>query len=118
MKRVLICDDAVFMRMSIKKILAAHDFEVAGEAGTGLEAIQEYKLSKPDLVLMDITMPDMDGIKAVQEIKKYDPQAVIIMCSAMGQQDKVFDAIQAGARDFIVKPFDEERLVAALERWS
>ena len=118
MKRVLICDDAVFMRMSIKKFLVAHDFEVAGEARTALEAIQEYKLSNPDLVLMYITITDMDGIKAVQEIKKYDPQAVIIMCSAMGQQDKVFDAIQAGARDFIVKPFDEERLVAALERWS
>ena len=117
-KRILIVDDAAFMRMMIKDILTKNGYEVAAEAENGKIAVDKYKEVTPDLTLLDITMPEMDGIQALKAIKAADPAANVIMCSAMGQQDKVFDAIQAGARDFIVKPFDEERLVAALERWS
>lgn len=114
--RVLIVDDAAFMRMMIKDILVNNGFEVVGEANNGLKAVEYYKKEKPDVVTMDITMPDMDGISAVKEIKKIDPSAKIIMCSALGQQSMVMDAIQAGARDFIVKPFQPDRVVEALKK--
>ena len=96
--RVLVVDDAAFMRMMIKDILKKGGFEVVGEAEDGVKAVEKYKELKPDLVTMDITMPEMDGITAVKEIKKIDENALIIMCSAMGQQAMVIDAIQAGAR--------------------
>lgn len=115
-KRVLIVDDAVFMRMMIKDILGKNGFEVVGEAANGALAIEEYKKVEPDIVTMDITMPEMDGIIAVKEIRKIDPNANIIMCSAMGQQAMVMEAIQAGAKDFIVKPFQSERVIEALNK--
>ncbi|MFT5875475.1 MAG: two-component system chemotaxis response regulator CheY, partial [Clostridium sp.] len=111
MARVLIVDDAAFMRMMIKDILEKNGFEVVGEANNGIKAVELYKAEKPDVVTMDITMPDMDGIEAVKEIKAFDPAAKIIMCSAMGQQSMVMDAIRAGARDFIVKPFQADRVL-------
>lgn len=114
--RILIVDDAAFMRMMIKDILVNNGFEIAGEANNGLKAVELYKKDRPDLVTMDITMPDMDGITAVKEIRKFDPSAKIIMCSALGQQTMVMDAIQAGARDFIVKPFQPDRVIEALKK--
>jgi two-component system chemotaxis response regulator CheY len=115
-KRVLIVDDAAFMRMMIKDILAKNGYEIAGEAENGLVAIDKYKEVHPDLVTMDITMPEMDGIAAVKEIVAFDPKARVIMCSAMGQQAMVIDAIQAGAKDFIVKPFQPERVLEAVSK--
>lgn len=115
-KRILIVDDAAFMRMMLKDIITKNGYEVAGEAENGLKAVELYKELKPDLVMMDITMPEMDGIQAVREIKKVDPQAKIIMCSAMGQQAMVIESIQAGARDFIVKPFQAERILEAIKK--
>jgi len=115
-KRILIVDDAAFMRMMIKDILTKNGYEVVGEAENGTVAVEKYKDLKPDLVTMDITMPDMDGIAAVREIKSIDSAAKIIMCSAMGQQAMVIDAIQAGAKDFIVKPFQPERVIEAVSK--
>ncbi|PRO65219.1 response regulator [Alkalicoccus urumqiensis] len=114
--KVLIVDDAAFMRMMIKDILVKNDFDVVGEAGDGAQAVEMYKDASPDLVTMDITMPEMDGITALKEIKKHDPDANIIMCSAMGQQAMVIDAIQAGAKDFIVKPFQADRVLEAINK--
>jgi two-component system chemotaxis response regulator CheY len=116
MPRVLVVDDAAFMRMMIKDILQKNGYEIAGEAANGAEAAAMYQELKPDVVTMDITMPEMDGITAVKEIKKVDPKARIIMCSAMGQQAMVLDAIQAGAYDFVVKPFQEERVLDAVKK--
>ena len=116
MAKVLIVDDAAFMRMMIKDILEKNNFEVVGEASNGLMAVELYKKEKTDVVTMDITMPDMDGIEAVKEIKAFDPNAKVIMCSAMGQQSMVMDAIKAGARDFIVKPFQADRVLEAINK--
>jgi two-component system chemotaxis response regulator CheY len=113
-KNVLIVDDAAFMRMMIKDILTKNGYAVIGEAENGITALEKYKDLKPDLVTMDITMPEMDGIAAVKMIRAFDSQARIIMCSAMGQQAMVIDAIQAGAIDFIVKPFQPERVLEAV----
>lgn len=115
-KRILIVDDAAFMRMMIKDILVKNGFEVVGEAADGSEAVEKYFELKPDLVTMDITMPEKDGIQALKEIKEKDAAATIIMCSAMGQQAMVIDAISAGAKDFIVKPFQADRVVEAIEK--
>ncbi|MGI6548900.1 MAG: response regulator [Syntrophomonadales bacterium] len=115
-KTILVVDDAAFMRMMIKDILTKNGYQVVGEADNGLNAIDKYEELKPDLVTMDITMPEMDGITAVKEIRKKNPNAKIIMCSAMGQQAMVIDAIQAGARDFIVKPFQPERVLEAVAK--
>jgi len=114
--RVLVCDDAIFMRTMISDILSGAGYEVVGEAETGLQAIERYKQLKPDLVTMDIVMPDMGGIDAVREIVKDDPNAKILMCSAMGQQALVVEAIQAGAKDFVVKPFQPSRVLEAVQR--
>lgn len=114
--RVLVVDDAAFMRMMIKDILRKGGYQVVGEAEDGVRAIEKYRELKPDLVTMDITMPDMDGITAVKEIRAADPNAIIIMCSAMGQQAMVIDAIQAGAKDFIVKPFQPDRVLEAIRK--
>lgn len=115
-KKVLICDDAAFMRMMIKDILTKNGYNVAGEAENGLKAVEKYNEIKPDLVLMDITMPEMDGIQALKKIKAGDPGAMVIMCSAMGQQAMVIESIQAGAKDFIVKPFQAERVLEAVQK--
>ena len=116
MANILIVDDAAFMRMMIKDILSKNGFTVVGEAENGLRAVEKYKELSPDLVIMDITMPEMDGIQAVKQIKSLDPSAKIIMCSAMGQQAMVIESIQAGARDFIVKPFQAERVIEAVRK--
>ncbi|NLW90317.1 MAG: response regulator [Syntrophomonadaceae bacterium] len=115
-KSILVVDDAAFMRMMIKDILTKNGFNVVGEAENGVVAVDRYKELMPDLVTMDITMPDMDGIAAVKAIKSFDTTARIIMCSAMGQQAMVIDAIQAGAKDFIVKPFQPERVIEAVSK--
>lgn len=114
--RILIVDDAAFMRMMIRDILSKNGYEVVGEAQDGAQAVEKYKELKPDLITMDITMPEMDGISALKEIKKIDGNAKVIMCSAMGQQAMVIDAIQAGAKDFIVKPFQADRVIEAIKK--
>ena len=115
-QNVLICDDAAFMRMMIKNVLTKGGYNVVGEAENGAKAVEKYKELSPDLVLMDITMPEMDGIQAMKEIKKIDGGAKVIMCSAMGQQAMVVESIQAGAKDFIVKPFQEDRVLEAVKK--
>ena len=115
-KNIMICDDAAFMRMMIKDILTKNGYNVAGEAENGLKAVEKFKEVNPDLVLMDITMPEMDGIEALKKIKSGDPNASIIMCSAMGQQAMVIESIQSGAKDFIVKPFQADRVLEAVQK--
>ncbi len=115
-KNILICEDAAFMRMMIKDILTKNGYNIAGEAENGAKAVEKYNETKPDLVLMDITMPEMDGIQALKKIKEGDPNATVIMCSAMGQQAMVIEAIQSGAKDFIVKPFQAERVLEAVKK--
>ncbi|GMA59017.1 two-component system chemotaxis response regulator CheY [Alicyclobacillus sacchari] len=116
MAKILVVDDAAFMRMMIKDILTKNGFEVVGEAADGLQAVEKYQELKPDLVTMDITMPEVDGIEALKRIRAIDPNARVIVCSAMGQQAMVIDAIQAGAKDFIVKPFQADRVVEAVQK--
>ena len=121
MAKVLIVDDALFMRRMLSDILKKEGFEVCGEAENGKEAIEKYQQLKPDLVTMDIVMPKMDeidGIAAVREILKIDPQAKIVMVSAMGQHSLVVEAIQAGAKDFVTKPFQPSRVIEAIKRVS
>ena len=113
---VLVCDDAIFMRTMIADILNQAGYDIVGEAESGSQAVQRYRDLKPDLVTMDIVMPDMGGIEAVREICKTDPEAKILMCSAMGQQALVVEAIQAGAKDFVVKPFQPSRVLEAVNR--
>ena len=113
---VLVCDDAIFMRTMISDILVQAGYDVIGEAESGTQAVEKYRQLKPDLVTMDIVMPDMGGIEAVREICKTDPDAKILMCSAMGQQALVVEAIQAGAKDFVVKPFQPSRVLEAVQR--
>ena len=115
-KNILIVDDAAFMRMMIKDILTKNGYNVVGEADNGAKAVEKYNELKPDLVLMDITMPEMDGIQALKAIKGADGGAKVIMCSAMGQQAMVVESIQAGARDFIVKPFQRDRVIEAIKK--
>lgn len=116
MATILIVDDAAFMRMMIKDILVNAGLQVIGEAENGLQAVEKYQSLKPDLVTMDITMPELDGIQALKRIKELDPDANVIMCSAMGQQALVLEAIQLGAKDFIVKPFQKERVVETIHQ--
>ena len=115
-KSILICDDAAFMRMMIKDILVKNGYNIAGEAENGVKAVEKYQETKPDLVLMDITMPEMDGIQALKKIKAIDANASVVMCSAMGQQAMVIESIQSGARDFIVKPFQPDRVIEAVKK--
>lgn len=115
-KRILITDDALFMRVTLKNILTKNGYEIAGEAANGRESVELYKTTRPDLVTMDITMPEMDGISAVREIRSFDPDAKIIMCTAMGQKNMVMEAVTAGARDFIVKPFQPEKVLEAVNK--
>lgn len=113
---VLVCDDAIFMRTMITDILTQAGYEVIGEAESGAQAVEKFRQLRPDLVTMDIVMPDMGGIEAVREICKDNPEAKILMCSAMGQQALVVEAIQAGAKDFVVKPFQPSRVLEAVQR--
>ena len=114
-KKILITDDAAFMRMMLKDILTKAGF-MCVEAINGKDMIDKYDVENPDLVTLDITMPEMDGIMALKELKKKHPDAMVIMCSAMGQQAMVIDAIQAGAKDFIVKPFQGDRVLEAINK--
>ena len=113
---VLIVDDAQFMRVMLREILEDMGLTVTGEASNGVEAIEEYRRSQPDLVLMDITMPTMDGNEALASIMEQNPQALVVMITALGQKDQVLTAIKAGASDFIIKPFDQERVQDTLSR--
>ncbi|MDI3309944.1 MAG: response regulator [Thermoanaerobacterium sp.] len=116
MSKIMIVDDAAFMRMMIKDIITKNNLGTVIEAEDGSVAVEKYIQEKPDLVLMDITMPEMDGIQAVKQIVKKDPNAKVVMCSAMGQQAMVIEAIQAGAKDFIVKPFQPDRVIEAVKK--
>lgn len=116
MATIMITDDAAFMRMMLKDILIKNGYQVIGEAENGLKAVEKYKELKPDLVTMDITMPELDGIGALKKIKEFDPNAKIIMCSAMGQQAMVIESIQAGAKDFIVKPFQPDKVIMSVSK--
>jgi two-component system, chemotaxis family, chemotaxis protein CheY len=116
MKRVLIVDDAAFMRMAIKNILEKNGFEVVGEAEDGQAAVQKYMELKPDLVTMDITMPEMNGLDALKSIIQFDPKAKVIMVSAMGQDKMVMESIMCGAKSFIVKPFKEDHVILTLNK--
>lgn len=111
MAKILLVDDAAFMRMMVKDTLTKNGYTDLYEAADGVQAIAQYNEVKPDLVIMDITMPNMDGLEALKEIRKQDPNANIVMCSAMGQEAMVIDAIKSGAKDFIVKPFKPERIL-------
>ena len=114
--RVLIADDASFMRQMIREIIEEEGYEVVGEATNGIEAVEQFVELSPDLVTMDIVMPKCSGIDAVKDIMKNDPNARVVMCSALGQESLVKEALQAGARDFIVKPFKPENVIATLKK--
>jgi two-component system, chemotaxis family, chemotaxis protein CheY len=114
MARVLVVDDAAFMRKVVSDALAAGGHDVIGEAGNGSEAITRFQELRPELTMLDITMPQKDGLQALAEIMKLDPRARVLMCSALGQESKVIESIKLGARDFVVKPFDPERLLEAV----
>lgn len=114
--RVLIVDDAAFMRMMLKDILNKNGYDVCGEACNGNEALEKYKELKPDLITLDITMPEKDGISALKDIMAFDSNAKCVMCSAMGQQAMVIEAIQSGAKDFIVKPFQADRVLESIRK--
>lgn len=116
MARVLVADDAIFMRATIKQMLEANGHSMVGEASDGRETIEMFKELKPDLIILDITMPGMDGIEALRRIREMDAQVKVIICSARGQQEIIAQAIQYGAEEFIIKPFKEEKLIAAIEK--
>ena len=116
MKKMLIVDDAAFMRLSIRNMLQSYDLEIVGEAANGAIGVEMYKKLRPDVVTMDITMPEMSGIEALKAIKAFDPQAKVIMVSAMGQEGMVKEAIISGAKTFIVKPFKEEFLYQTISK--
>ena len=116
-KKVLLVDDAAFMRMILKNTIEGIGHEIIGEASDGVEGVNKYKELKPDIVTMDITMPNKDGLQALKEIMEYDSSATVVMCSAMGQQAMVIEAIQSGAKDFIVKPFNEDRIRETISKF-
>lgn len=116
MAKILIVDDAHFMRMTLSTILQKENYEIIGEASNGIEAIELYKKTKPDLITMDITMPIMDGVEAIKILKEYDTNIKIIVCSALNQQKVVLKAIEEGAKDFITKPFDEHMVLNTIRR--
>ncbi|WP_240421101.1 response regulator [Paenibacillus periandrae] len=116
MAKVMVVDDAVFMRMMLKMLLVEAGHEVVAEATNGMEAVHTYVKYKPDLVTMDVTMPELDGIGAVRQIRNLDPLAKIIICSAMGQNALIVDAISSGAKDYIVKPFDKKEIINAVNK--
>ena len=116
MAKIMIVDDAAFMRLILRNILTENGYDIAGEADNGEQAVIRYRECHPDLVTLDITMPDKDGIHALREIMAYDPNAKVVMCSAMGQQAMVIESIQSGAKDFIVKPFQADRVIEAVQK--
>jgi len=116
MARVLVVDDAAFMRKMVSDALAKGGHEVVGEAGNGVEAVARFQELKPDLMTMDITMPEKDGLTALAEIVAADPSARVVMCSALGQEAKVLEAIKLGAKDFVVKPFQPDRVIEAVDK--
>lgn len=116
MANVLVVDDALFVRQTIKRILEANGHKMIGEADNGVKALELYKMLKPDVVILDITMPGMSGIEVLAKLKEMNPDVKVIICSSMGQQSIVAHAIQLGVSDFVVKPFKEETLVASLEK--
>ncbi len=118
MARVLVVDDAMFMRAMLKKVLTGAGFEIAGEAENGQIAVERYKELKPDLVMMDITMPEMDGLAALKEIMKVDSGAKVVMCTALGQERNVAEALKIGAKDYIIKPFREDKVVEVAKKAS
>ena len=115
MIKILVVDDAIFMRSMIRDIFARGPFVIAGEAENGVEAVRLYRQLRPDLTTMDIVMPQMDGITALREIIRFDPGAKVIMCSALGQETLIAESIEAGARDFIVKPFQPSRVLKVVQ---
>lgn len=115
-KKIMLVDDAAFMRMTIKNALTKAGYDNIIEASDGQIAVETYQNEHPDLVIMDITMPNMDGIQALQAIKTLDPEARVVMCSAMGQEGMVVEAIKLGAKDFIVKPFKQDRILQTVEK--
>ncbi len=115
MAKILIVDDAEFLRVRISKMLSGDGHEIV-EAENGARAVEQYKLIRPDMVLMDITMPEMDGLSALKAIRAFDPKARVIMLTALGQESVVLEAIKSGARDFIVKPFERERVINAISK--
>ena len=117
MASILVCDDAAFMRMTLIKILQEDGHDVIGEAAKGIEALEKYRVLKPDVVLMDITMPERNGLEATKDITEYDPTATVIIVSALGQQDKVFAAIANGAKDFVVKPFEPDKIIQCISKY-
>ena len=114
MARILVVDDAAFMRKMVTDALTKGGHEVIGEAGNGAEAVQQYQTLKPDLTTLDITMPEKDGLSALRDIMAMDPSAKVIMCSALGQESKVLESIKLGAKDFVVKPFQVDRVLDAV----
>jgi len=114
--RILVADDLSFMRMVQREILQDKGYDVVGEAADGLEAVDKYKQLRPDIIILDITMPHMNGLEAMRKIFEFDKNAKIIICSALGQQQLIVEAIKAGVRDFIVKPFKAERVISAIEK--
>lgn len=115
MANILVVDDAEFMRMTLKKMVEAHGYTVVAEAGTGAAAVEEFARTRPDLVLLDITMPEMGGVEALRRIKEIDSAAKVVICSAVGQQAIVAQTVEYGAIDFVVKPFEEYQLIAAIK---
>jgi two-component system chemotaxis response regulator CheY len=116
MARVLVVDDAAFMRKMVTDALSGGGHEVVGEAGNGIEAVERYQQLRPDVTTLDITMPEKDGLAALQEIIAADPGAKVVMCSALGQESKVLESIKLGAKDFVVKPFQADRVLSAIEK--
>ena len=116
MARVLVVDDAAFMRKVLTDTLSKGGHEVVGEAANGMEAVDRFRELRPELTTLDITMPEKDGLTALREILSFDPSAKIVMCSALGQESKVLEAIRAGAKDFVVKPFQPERVLDAVSK--
>jgi two-component system chemotaxis response regulator CheY len=116
MARVLVVDDAAFMRKLVTDVVTGGGHEVVGQAGTGFEAVERYQELRPDVTTLDITMPEKDGITALKEIIAVDPDAKVVMCSALGQDSKVMESIKLGAKDFIVKPFEPDRVLSAIDK--
>jgi two-component system chemotaxis response regulator CheY len=116
MARVLVVDDAAFMRKMVTDALTAGGHEIVGEAGNGIEAFSQFQALKPDVMTLDITMPEKDGLAALREILAFDPTAKVVMCSALGQESKVLESIKAGAKDFVVKPFQADRVNDAISK--
>lgn len=116
MARIMLVDDTAFVRKGLRRIFEEYGYEIVAEATNGKEALQLYKQHKPDVVTLDITMPEMDGISTLKELKKLDLKAKVVMCTTFGRKDKIIEAIQSGASDYIIKPYQKERVLEAIEK--